>query len=141
MRAQIPSALAAVEASLRPASQTEIVTMLTRLLAHFPLGDRSAAQVKILLADYASDLAELPADILNTTAERYRRDGKFWPKVAELIDIAEPMLARRQAMRWRLQRLAAIKEPEVERESPEERARRAAAVDEILRGLPQVAGI
>lgn len=131
MRALVPDALAGVEQSLRPASRNEIVALITRLAAHFPVSDRSEAQWRIVIEDYAEDLAEYPSDILRAAVTQYRREGKWWPKVSEIRALADPELGRRQSMRHRLRVLAATPVPEPEP------ARDPAAVARIVAGLAE----
>ena len=94
-----------VEAALVPATREEIITRLTRLSAHF-WSDHSEDQWRFIFADYASDLAEIPSDILEVGIARYRQHHKWWPKVSELLDEMRGPLARRRMQLSRLRRLA-----------------------------------
>ena len=106
---QLPALIAEHERHLQPAPFEEIVTRLAQLSLHFWHPDRPKGHTQALVRDYAEDLAEYPADILEEGIRQYRRRGKWFPKIAELREIMEPMLeARRNDLR-RLQKLIEIK--------------------------------
>lgn len=100
--------LRAVEASMEPAPRQAIIIALTRLAAHF-WNDRPANQWKIVFEDYADDLGKIPADIVGEAITVYRTRGKFWPKVSELLEIAYPILLRRQRSLTRIRKLCDVK--------------------------------
>jgi hypothetical protein len=99
--AEMQAHIAALRASLVPAQREQIVMLLTRLAAHF-WNDRGETQWKIVFEDYASDLAEMPLDILAEGIRRYRKAAKFWPKVSELLEHMTPLLAKRKLQLARL---------------------------------------
>jgi hypothetical protein len=105
-RADCRDAVAVVEAALIPASRAEIVVRLARLARHFRT-QRAEFEWASLYRDYADDLAEMPPDILAEGIAAYRRRGKSWPKVAELLEIMRPALAARRLQLRRLHILAA----------------------------------
>lgn len=94
-----------LEATLVPAAREEIITRLTRLSAHF-WSDHSEDQWRIIFTDYASELAEVPSDILEAGIVRYRQHHKWWPKVSELLDQMRGPLSLRRTQLARLRRLA-----------------------------------
>lgn len=75
------------------------VNALARLQAHYWRPDFSAAQAAEFYRDMIEDLEHLPPDILEEVCRRYRRDpeAKFFPRSAELLAIAEPILSQRYA--------------------------------------------
>lgn len=103
-RALMTDTLAEFDAFLTPAPQAEIVALLTRLAVHFPVRGRSQSEWRIILEDFAEDLAPYPPDILRAAIAEYRQTGRYWPRPAELIALAAPALARRQRIRHRLMR-------------------------------------
>jgi hypothetical protein len=105
-RADCRDAIAVVEAALVPAARAEIVAQLARLARHFRT-QRSEPEWASLYRDYADDLAGIPPDILREGIVAYRRRGKWWPKVAELLEIMRPALAARRLQLRRLHILAA----------------------------------
>ena len=56
--------------------------------------------LKPMLAIYADDLTEYPADVLSEACVQWRRTQRFWPTISELIEIMEPRM--RQHRRWML---------------------------------------
>jgi len=101
--------LDALRESLKPAPKEALVIALTRLAAHY-WGDRTEIQWKIIFEDYARDLERFPADIVGEAIGRYRRRGKFWPKVSELIEICEPLASRRARTLMRLRAVCNVPE-------------------------------
>lgn len=127
--------------SLVPAGRAEIVAILLRLRQHFPDKDRPEGVWKSVLADYAADLAEYPADIVEAGAVDYRQAGKWWPKVSELRAVMEPMLIERRNMLARAEKLAAGGDERPRRYQPtgEERKRMAdgfSSLRDVLRNMP-----
>lgn len=106
-RGEAEAALVALRATLQPSDRAVIITILTRLAAHFWDGHRDEQHWRIVFEDYADDLAAMPADIIQQGAVEFRRAGKWWPKSAELLEIMRPLLARRERDIRRLERLAA----------------------------------
>ena len=105
-RTALLSLQASLQAALQPTSREWIIANLTRLAAHF-WGEASEAQWHIRFRDYAADLAEYPADILEATFGEMRQSSKWWPKLAEIIAVARPALEARKRQVVRLERMAA----------------------------------
>lgn len=93
---------------MEPARRDDLVMLLTRLAAHF-WSERGEAQWRIVFEDYAEDLAGYPFDIVYDGIQLYRKKGKWWPKVAELVSEIEPLWAQRQVQRQRLAQIAGSK--------------------------------
>ena len=111
---QLPALIAEHERHLQPAPSEEILTRLAQLSLHFWHPDRPKGHTQALLRDYIEDLAEYPADILEEGIRQYRRRGKWFPKIAELREIMEPMLEARRNDLWRLRKLNEIKVRELD---------------------------
>ena len=114
---------------------------LLRLRQHFPDRDRPEGVWQSVIADYAADLGEYPADIVEAGATDYRRNGKWWPKVSELRAVMEPMLIERRNMLARAEKLAAGGDERPRRHQPtaEERRRFAdgfKSARDVLRNMP-----
>lgn len=104
--ALLPELIDSFEAALQPAPREAIVTFLARLATHF-WNEKTQTEWQILFEDYATDLAEMPLDILVEGIGRYRCKGKWWPKVAELFAEMEPLLRDKRQKLERLQMLLA----------------------------------
>lgn len=111
-RESVEAAAAEWRASLRPAGRAAVVDVLTRLAMHFWTADRPEHHFEPLIEDYAGDLAHLPADVLHEVAVTWRRTQKWFPKIAELLAMAEPEIERRREMLRRLEQLAVSPRPE-----------------------------
>lgn len=98
---ELKANLARLEIALSPAPPELTVMLLTRLAAHY-WNERGEAQWDIVFDDYSEDLSALPADVLAEAIARYRRKGKFWPKVAELLAEGRPLLDKRRTQYRRL---------------------------------------
>ena len=114
---------------------------LLRLRQHFPDKDRPEGVWQSVIADYAADLGEYPADIVEAGATEYRRNGKWWPKVSELRAVMEPLLIERRNMLARAEKLAAGCDEIQKRYQPtaEERKRMAdgfSSLRDVLRNMP-----
>lgn len=105
---QLPALIAEHERHLQPAPFEEIATRIAQLSVHFWHPDRPKGQARALVRDYIEDLAEYPADILEEGIRQYRRRGKWFPKIAELREIMEPMLEARRLDLLRLRKLNEI---------------------------------
>jgi len=82
------------------------VLRLTGLSLHFWQPDRPKEHIRALIEDYVEDLRHLPADILDETVRIWRRTGEWFPKVAQLLAIADPLLAKRRKELHKLERVA-----------------------------------
>ena len=94
----------ACQQSLRPAPREFIIANLTRLSAHF-WREAGETQWQIRFEDYTVDLSAMPTDIFLEGIAAYRRKGKFWPKVSELLIEMSPLLDDRKTKLWRLEQI------------------------------------
>lgn len=112
VKASIPSAIRDVERLLVPARPEDITAALHRLAAHF-WSERGKSEWKIVLEDYTRLLGDLPRDVLMAAIDRYLCTKTFWPKVAELRELALQLAAPRYRALNRLRMLdrAAVAKP------------------------------
>lgn len=103
----IPAALRALEFSLIPAKPNDIAIALHRLAAHF-WSERGKSEWKIVVEDYTRLLGDIPADILAAAVDRYLCSKVYWPKVAELRELAAPAWSKRLLARARLEQLGRV---------------------------------
>jgi len=138
VRDALPALIEQHRAALVPAPRNFLVTHMARLAAHFPM-TRSEAEWKMLFEDYCEDLAEIPPDILVEAIRAYRRKGKFFPKVAELLEEAAPLLSKRRAYVRRMEKLMRLPTPEEKAAAEEaENERREAEWREKVRTTPHL---
>jgi hypothetical protein len=98
-----------LEAISKPAEQLEILQMLSKLQLHFPNPLISQQQMMLILQDYLVDLAEYPTDIIEQAILDYRRgDNLYFPKVGQLLKIAEKYLFQRQTKLKRLRKIQEV---------------------------------
>lgn len=129
VKASIPSAIRDVERLLVPARPEDITAALHRLTAHF-WSERGKSEWKIVMVDYTRLLGDLPRDVLMAAIDQYLCTKTFWPKVAELRELALQLAAPRYRALTRLRMLdrAAVATP---RQPPT--AEQKARVDAALR--------
>lgn len=72
--------------------------MLARLMLHYPDRSTTPEEARILSRDYAEDLAEYPADIVQEGIRNVRRREVFRPKIATLRGEMDKLLVRRRCM-------------------------------------------
>lgn len=92
-------AVLTLDRMLEPAKREEVAVLLGRLLLHSAKQPKhDEGQWKLIFADYQTDLAEYPLDILEATAIEWRRSKPWWPHISDLLAIAKPKLDERRAM-------------------------------------------
>lgn len=100
--ANLPEAIAKVEAAMAPASREQCEDWLVMLQAALAGAKRSDAASAITLELYAATLRKFPADIAKRACEalatRRRKGGAWFPSLPELIAECEDRGAERQAM-------------------------------------------
>jgi hypothetical protein len=89
------------EAAMAPGPRRFVAAHLARLAVHHGL-KRSEAEWEIIAEDMLEDLAELPADVVLHIIRQHRRTSVFFPKPAELLALAEPLMGER---RYRIERM------------------------------------
>ena len=101
---QLIEALVVMEAAATPANPDYILKQLARLMLHFPSISHSENEMKELLRDYFSDLAEYPQDLIEMACTHYRRsrDSRYFPKVGQLLCLMQDRWSMRK---WRLEKL------------------------------------
>lgn len=86
--------------SVQPAGAEAIGALLLKLVAVHPMGER--AGVDLMMDVYVEDLSDLPADLIEGAAKRWRQTERFFPTIAELRALATPELAKRRKFLERL---------------------------------------
>lgn len=131
LRQAIPDAVAQLERSLEPASAEQIAAALGTIEVALPmprgLTERDA-EARLVL--YIRALHDIPADVLEDACWKAVQTLKFFPKVAELRELAMPELRRRRGSKAMLELLARIHDeryqppvPESQLAKPEDFAR------------------
>ncbi len=140
-RERIATIALRLENSLVPASGDFILASLKRLAAHYWTGDGDAATWAVRLADYQTDLAGFPADVIDEGVRECRRIHDYWPKISQLLKAMRPIKARRELTVWRLKKLAATKSPKpYSPPSDEQRERISRGLKEIRRQAQAAGG-
>lgn len=80
--------------------EEEVLTLLGKLILHYPMANMTTQEKTLLLEDYVDDLSDYPAWAIQEACRTYRRDpdNKFFPKVAVLIDLAKSLCSRHKRM-------------------------------------------
>lgn len=65
-----------------------MLELLTQLTLHFPQAGRDKAQLVALAEDWAQDLASYSPAVLHEAVRRIRRQERFFPTTATMIDYA-----------------------------------------------------
>lgn len=108
-RAAIPAAIALIEPSLVPATPEQIASSLGTVALALPTGkSMSDREEGGRLELYIKALSDIPADILNDACMEAIKRLKFFPKVAELRELAARELARRKWNKATLEILARL---------------------------------
>lgn len=107
---ELQQALGAVDVFLQPAGPSVVGTAMADLLHTTAVASHEGAPVTALKtfiegqrAAYGRLLGHLPADIVQASADECARRSKWFPKVADWLAIAEPLLLERQRWRDRLE--------------------------------------
>lgn len=142
IRALVPEQIERYRAALSPANRRAVLAALARMAVHFP-DSRSAAEWKILHEDYADALAEMPVDILAEAIRLYLLRGRFYPKLAEIVAEAQPLLIERRNELHALVGLNGIETPEEraerwEQERAERQAKRLAEIEARCQAEPHL---
>jgi hypothetical protein len=124
-KSQLERALAIYEAALKPAGTQGVAEVMTHLhlvtvapstegMSELEIRDFTVSQI----AAYVTHLGHVPLSILNKAAHKHGDKSKWFPKPAELLEHAAPLLYERTLQRDRLKKLLAnIDAPSLERKS------------------------
>lgn len=104
--------LAGVERVLVPVDQREIVQAATQCLTVTASRERGQHETAALIAAMAEDLAGNPRDVVLTAFREWRRRNKFWPTVAELLELCQAQTAWRRGLKAMCERALAAPAPE-----------------------------
>ena len=101
--AEIVEELALARQAVTPAGPeaTGLILAKLALVVIVPEGNDH----KTMMSVYIEDLEDVPADVLDDACRQWRRTQKFWPTIAELLELCEPEVRER---RRRLRRLAEL---------------------------------
>lgn len=108
---ELAEAIGTIEAALMPAPAKQIVAELTRLRQLTISRDRSTVDLELLLAAYADELRQYPGDAVTVVLREWPRSHRFWPSLAELVELLEPIVTPRRELLNALRR--GYREPEV----------------------------
>jgi hypothetical protein len=96
----LPALRGLIEASLRPASWDEVGKATAVLLGSFKIGADLLEHRPTFALAMKAELARYPADILDQTIKRARRDPKFRfvPSIGEMVEICDKLLGERREL-------------------------------------------
>ena len=106
--AELPALIARGQRSIQPAGAELVGTMLLKLIAVHPTGERAAAD--LMMDTYVENLDDLPADLLDGACTRWIQTERFFPTIAELRALAMPEFAKRKKFLERLLILRGVAE-------------------------------
>ncbi len=120
-------ATALVQRLAGPAGTAAVLRAMSPLLLHFDPRHFGAGKKGEMLADafeasFAEALSDLPLEAIEIAVAEWIKVGKWFPKVAELRELAEPKAKEIRTMAWRLRQVAEkarLPKPPI---TPEERA-------------------
>jgi hypothetical protein len=102
----LPLLRRALVARLQPAARVNVATAVMVLAGSFKLGS-SVEDPEIFVSGMIEELAEYPVDILEAAVRSARRSLKSLPSIAEMVAIAEALVAERRAQLVALERIEA----------------------------------
>ncbi|PWC49812.1 hypothetical protein TSA6c_27540 [Azospirillum sp. TSA6c] len=91
---------------LAPADSDHLLGRVLTLLSHFPAKGLSPEVERMMALDWAEDLGEYPAWVIDAAARHWRRSRKWRPSIAEMRALCEELCAPERALADRLQALA-----------------------------------
>lgn len=91
---------------LAPADSDHLLGRVLTLLSHFPAKGLSPEVERMMALDWADDLGEYPAWVIDAAARSWRRSRKWRPSIAEMRTLCEEICAPERALADRLQALA-----------------------------------
>jgi hypothetical protein len=92
---------------LAPADSDHLLGRVLTLLSHFPAKGLSPEVERMMALDWAEDLGEYPAWVIDAAARNWRRSRKWRPSIAEMRALCEDLCAPERALADRLGVLAA----------------------------------
>ncbi len=90
---------------LAPADSDHLLGRVLTLLSHFPAKGLSPDVERMMALDWADDLGEYPAWVIDAAARNWRRSRKWRPSIAEMRALCEEICAPERALADRLQAL------------------------------------
>jgi hypothetical protein len=99
-----------VETVMQPMEKGLLLTRILVLLSHFR-SDPNPPEVEYVIAqDWAEDLGEFPAWVVEEAARQWRRAKKFKPQICEIREACERIAARERMLLKRLRDLVDAEE-------------------------------
>lgn len=77
--------------------EKDIFNILTMLSIHYPQAGHSIDRLRILAQDWTDDLGSYPTGIIKQAAVIYRQRNKFFPCVADMLELCQTIYARQQS--------------------------------------------
>lgn len=109
---QAKAALGEIEAAMAPADRRSTLGLLLQLYHATAKAGIGEAELQIKAATYAEDLGGFPGDVTQAALTMARRRFKFFPTVAELVEVCEMLTVRRRWLHRTLQgRIAMLEQP------------------------------
>jgi hypothetical protein len=102
----LPLLRRALVARLQPAARVDVAAAVMVLAGSFKLGSH-VEDPEIFVSGMIDELAEYPVDVLEAAVRRARRSLKCLPSIAEMVAIAEALVAERRGQLAALERIAA----------------------------------
>src|SRR5215472_7225502 len=103
-RPRLARLLGILEARSRVVTRTDIIMPLTRLANHFR-NERSVAEWQMLFEDYCLDLGEFSVGDIQQAIIDHRRTKPFFPKISELVELAQGHKSEREFSLKRVRQL------------------------------------
>lgn len=87
---------------LAPASSDHLLARVLALLSHFPSKGMAPEVERLVALDWADDLGEYPAWVIDAAARTWRRTKKWRPSIAEMRALCADLCAQERALAERL---------------------------------------
>ena len=94
-REQTKTLLSKYRQALKPAGGKMVMAEMARLSPHFWQPNRPPGELQSVMRDYVVELQRFPPDLIAGACWEWRRIGKWFPKLSELLEIIEPEHAER----------------------------------------------
>lgn len=110
LAAGLPALVRDHERRLGAADPQELAVILGRLMLHYRQPERRAQEDELVYGDWLDALRDYPACVVSEAARRWLYEQRFPPRIAELRDLCDELLARRERELLRLRFLEACVE-------------------------------
>lgn len=96
--ANVPAALERLEGAMMTPDREQVEEWLAAVQIATAGAKRSEASQAIALEIYASALGEFPADVVHTACVRIATTSKWFPVLAEIVELCEKLVTPRREM-------------------------------------------